>query len=128
MVRPTKQIRGRRDDTSGWWQRLNSLSVQGPTRRKSASQDNFPTKHLRRHTHTTALGPPVKKNVVRLPYLAGLSSKRSIAILSALRYCQSWEVQNTVFFIRRNINETVMVEAPLDVLKQYFGIFVKMGL
>ena len=28
MVRPTKQIRGRRDDAGGWWQGLASLPVQ----------------------------------------------------------------------------------------------------
>ena len=37
-------------------------------------------------------------------------------------------LKKTEFFRRRNKNETVMVSAPLDVLKQYFGTFVKMGL
>ena len=38
----------------------------------NALQDNFPTTHLRRHTHTAALGPPVKKNAGRLPHNAVL--------------------------------------------------------
>ena len=55
-------------------------------------------------------------------------------MLSALRACESWSLANagegkkTVFFSGRNSIETVMVSVPLDVLKQYFGIFVKMGL
>ena len=32
------------------------------------------------------------------------------------------------FFSRRNSIETVIISVPLDVLKQYFGISVKMGL
>ena len=33
IVRPTKQIRGRRHDAGGWWQGRTSLSVQARTRR-----------------------------------------------------------------------------------------------
>ena len=39
MVRPTKQVRGRRDDTGGW---LNSLSVQAPTPRGARYRATFP--------------------------------------------------------------------------------------
>ena len=46
MVRLTKHQRGRRDDTGGWWQGLNSLSVQSST-----LQGNFPATHLRDGTH-----------------------------------------------------------------------------
>ena len=35
--------------------------------------------------------------------------------------------KKTVFFSRRTSIETVMVSVPLDVLKQYFGIFRKSG-
>ena len=35
--------------------------------------------------------------------------------------------KKTVFFSRRNNIETVMVSAPLDVLKQHLGIFLKNG-
>ena len=56
-------------------------------------RSNLPTTHFRRHKKTTALGPPVKKPAVRLFfYHAGLCSKRSIAILSALRACESWSI------------------------------------
>ena len=100
----------------------------------SASQGNFPTTHLRRHTHTTTMGPPVKKkNAVRLLFHTGFCCKRCIEMLSALRACESWSIANpgrdkkTVFFSRRNNIETVMVSVTLDVLKQYFGIFFKNG-
>ena len=97
----------------------------------SALQGNFPTTHLRRHTNTTALGPPEK--TVRLLYHAGLCCKRSIAIPSALRARESWSTANPrrikkTLFSRRNSIETVMISVPLDVLKQYFWIFVIMGL
>ena len=104
MVRPTKQIRGRRDDTGGWWQRLKILSVQAPTRRRARYRATLPQHtHLRRHTHTTALGP-VEKTAVRLPYHAGHCCKRCLAIFECasslweLEYCQSREgSKNNIF-------------------------------
>ena len=55
--------------------------------------------------------------------------------MSALRACESVrsianprEGKKKYFFSQRNSIETVLVSVPLDVLKQYFGIFVKMGL
>ena len=59
-----------------------------------ALQGNFPTTHLRLHTNTTALGRPVQKTAVRLPYHACLCCKRGITILSALRACESWSIAN----------------------------------
>ena len=56
----------------------------------NALQDNFPTTHLRRHTHTAALGPPVKKNA------GAFAAQRGIAILRACESaecCQSWGVK-----------------------------------
>ena len=88
--------------------------------------------HMRRQTHTTALGPPVK-TAVRFPHHAGLCCKRGVAILSALRACENWSIANpgrvnkNVFFSRRNRIETVMDSVPLDALKQYCGMFEKMG-
>ena len=75
---------------------------------------------------------PTRKNAVRVPSHAGLCCKRGIAILSALRACESWSIAKTErgksIFSRRNSIKTVMISVPLDVLKQYFGIFAKMGL
>ena len=53
--------------------------------------------------------PTSEKTAVRLPYHAGLCCKRGIAILSALRVCESWSIANpgnkTVFFSRRNSSD-----------------------
>ena len=74
---------------------------------------------------TTFFFKKKEKNAVRLPYHAGLCCNRCIAILSALRACETWSIANpgsqtTVFFSRRKSTETVMVTVLLDVLKQYF--------
>ena len=64
--------------------------------------------------------------------VAGRFCKRRIA--SALRACENWSidghirVQNHCIFSRCNRIETVMIPVPLDVLKQYFGMFVNMRL
>ena len=81
------------------------------------SHNTFSTAHEYNGTWSTR-----KKLLCVWPYHAGLCCKRSIAILKSRR------VQKTVFFSRRNSIETVMVSVPLDVLNQYFGMFVKMGL
>ena len=63
------------------------------------------------------------------------SKKPGIAILSALRACESWGIANprrveNSIFRRRNSIETAIISVPLDVFKQYFVFFFlkKMGL
>ena len=85
------------------------------------------TTQPRRRTNTTALPSPVKKNAMRLPYHAGLCCKPGIAILSALRACESWSIitnpgrsENSMFSLRNSI-VSAMMSIPLDVLKRIFG-------
>ena len=88
MVRPTKQVRGRRDDTGGW---LNSLSVQAPTPRGARYRATFP-QHTGDGTRIPRhLAHQLRKTALRLQYNAGLCCKRGIATLSALRACESSE-------------------------------------
>ena len=98
------------------------------------------TKQLCHNTISTAheyngTQPTSKTYAACLPYHAGLCCKRCIAILSALRACESSSTANPqrdqkkkVFFSRRNNVETTIISASLDVLKQYFSTLVKTGL
>ena len=87
----------------------------------SASQGNFPTTHLRRHTSTTALDPPVKKPLCVCLTTRASVVNGSIAILSALRTCESLVIANLgrvlkTFFSRRHSIDTVTIAVSLDVL------------
>ena len=73
MVRPTKQIRGRRETTQVGQLSHNTLA--------KAKENN-------------GICLTSKKTAVRLPYHAGLCCTRSIEILSALRACESWSIAN----------------------------------
>ena len=72
--------------------------------------------------------PTTKKAAVPLPCHAGLCCKRSIAILSALRACESRSIANPervkkVFVSLRNSIETVMVSVPFGCAETVFWDF-----
>ena len=99
----------------------------------SVLQGNYLTTKFRWSTNATALGPPVKQPLCVCFTTRASGVTTGIAILSALRACERWSIATLwrvkkVFFSGRCCIETVMIPVPLDVLKHYFGIFVKLGL
>ena len=84
MVRPTKQIRGR-----GLTVCLCKRAHEGERVTGQLSHNTLSTAHEYNGTWPTS-----KKTVVRFLCHAGLCCKRGIAILSALRACESWSSAN----------------------------------
>ena len=71
---------------------LNSLSVQAPTRRRARYRAIFTTTAFATGHAYNGTWPAIeKKTAVALRHLAGHCCKRSIAILTPLRACESSE-------------------------------------